>query len=278
MAKVKGLLFGGSPVAPALCPSPITRLPQELVELVISYFTHHTRTLLACSMTCYSWYIAAVPHLHHTLTTRSPMVSYDGGKSHWPRPLRNSYNLGLLPFVKRFRIRTCIDPFTPKKLEGCTLHYFSALTNLQELGIDELQISTFMPNVQRYFGHSMPTLRSLLLREPRGSSRQILYFIGLFSNLQDLEISYTSPKEEREGMSGTNLVPLSVPPLCGRLILKNFTKERLVKDMITFFGGLHFRYMDLFRVKCVPLLLGACADTLEGLRLYPTDPYGEESF
>ena len=79
-------------------------------------------------------------------------------------------------------------------------------------------------------------------------------------------------------MSGTNLVPLSVPPLCGRLILKNFTKERLVKDMITFFGGLHFRYMDLFRVKCVPLLLGACADTLEGLRLYPTDPYGEESF
>jgi len=51
-----------------------------------------------------------------------------------------------------------------------------------------------------------------------------------------------------------------------------------VKDMITFFGGLRFRYVDLFRVKCVPLLLGACADTLEGLRLYPTDPYGEESF
>ena len=34
--------------------------------------------------------------------------------------------------------------------------------------------------------------------------------------------------------------------------------------------------MDLFRVKCVRLLLGACAGTLEWLRLYPTDPYGEE--
>ena len=48
-----------------------------------------------------------------------------------------------------------------------------------------------------------------------------------------------------------------------------------MKDMITFFGGLRFRYLDLFGVKCVRLLLGACADTLEGLRLYPTDPYGE---
>ena len=51
-----------------------------------------------------------------------------------------------------------------------------------------------------------------------------------------------------------------------------------MKDMITFFGGLRFRYMALFRVKCVRLLLHACADTLEGLRLYPTDPYGEEVY
>ena len=72
-----------------------------------------------------------------------------------------------------------------------------------------------------------------------------------------------------------DLVPLSVPPLCGRLTLFRVTKEKLVKDMITFFGGFRFRYMDLFDVKGVRLLLGACADTLEGLRLYPMNPYGE---
>ena len=77
-------------------------------------------------------------------------------------------------------------------------------------------------------------------------------------------------------MAGADLVPLSVPPLCGRLTLKCFTDEDLVKDMITSFGGLRFRYMDIFQVKCVRLLLGACADTLEWLRPYPTDPYGEE--
>ena len=33
--------------------------------------------------------------------------------------------------------------------------------------------------------------------------------------------------------------------------------------------------MDLFRVKCVRLLLDTCAETVETLRLYPTDSYGE---
>jgi len=36
--------------------------------------------------------------------------------------------------------------------------------------------------------------------------------------------------------------------------------------------------MDLFRVKCVRLVLGLCVETLEVLRLYPTDPYGENFF
>lgn len=49
-----------------------------------------------------------------------------------------------------------------------------------------------------------------------------------------------------------------------------------MEDMITLFSGLRFRHMDLFEVKCTQLLLGACADTLETLRLYPTDSYGEE--
>ena len=51
-----------------------------------------------------------------------------------------------------------------------------------------------------------------------------------------------------------------------------------MKEMITLFGGLRFRYMDLFRVKFVRLLLDACAETLERLRLYPSDPYSEDFF
>jgi hypothetical protein len=232
-------------------------------------------------MTCYSWYIAAVPHLHYSLTTDNE-VTYPWDKDYWwPRPLRKSYKLGLLPLVRRFRIRLDSQPsiglnFNAKLLGRSTLRYFSALTNLQELGIDDLQIPSFMPKIQRYFGHFAPTLRFLALREPRGSCRQILYFIGLFPNLQDLKLCYFYPRTEVESAADSTLIPLSVPPLCGRLILTSFTREELMKDMIALFGGLHFRYMDLFRVTCVRLLLDACAETLETLRVYPTDPYSED--
>jgi len=255
------------------------RLPQELVEMIISYFIYDTRTLLACSTTCRSWYFAAVVHLHHSLTSGencSPSAWGNARKYWWPHPLQNSYELGLLPFVKRFRFRLQSYPYSKFTLDDLTLRYFSALTHLQELGIDYLQVPDFMPNIQQFFGHFAPTLRFLALKEPGGSSRQILYFIGLFPNLQDLKICYRIPTEIQESMTDAELVPLSIPPLRGRLTLTCFTRGRLMDDMVVLFGGLRFRYMDLFRVNCVRLLLGACAETLETLRLYPTDFSGEE--
>ena len=194
--------------------SPIAILPQELVEVIIAYFIYDTCSLLACSMTCYSWYIAAVPHLHHTLTTDDNLYLNDG-KHPWPKSLQKSHKLGLLPLVKRFRIRLRNNPygshyikFSPKRLGRCTLRYFSALTNLQELGIDYLQVSSFMPTIQRCFGHLSPTLQFLALKEPNGSCRQILYFIGLFPNLQDLKLHYTLPMNEQESTADATLVPL----------------------------------------------------------------------
>jgi hypothetical protein len=280
-AKIKPPRGETSADAPTVHPSPISNLPQELVERIISYFIHDKHTLIACSTTCYSWYIAAVPHLHHTLTTDNhPLRDKWTEECVWPKPLRNSYKLGLLPLVKRLRIRLedrRFSKFTPKQLGWRTLSYFSALTNLQELGIDNLQVSKFTPNLKRYFRHISPTLRFLALKEPEGSCRQILYFIGFFPNLQDLKLHYPIPRDERESATDARLVPLSVPPLPrGRLTLTCFTRENIVKEVISLFGGLRFRQMDLFGVNCVRLLLSACAETLETLRLYPTDLYREE--
>ena len=277
-AAVKRCLLGGILETPTSQSSPITRLPQELVGAIVSYFIYDTRTLLACSMTCYSLYIAAVPHLHHSLTTDDWTAAKEDRRLQWPIPLRKSYDLGLLPLVKRFRIRLKYDTavFAPDRLCRHTLRHFSALTNLQELGIDHLQVSSFMPNIQQCFGHFAPTLRFLALKEPAGSPRQILYFIGLFPNLQDLKLFYSLPRKEQESATDADLVPLSVPPLGGRLTLACIAGEMLIKDMIAFFGGLRFHSMDLFKVKCVRLLLDTCAETLETLRLYPTDPYGED--
>ena len=242
-------------------------------------------SLLACSLTCYSWYIAAVPHLHHTLTTDREYRDYvEPGmkllKRYWPEPLKRSYELGLLPLVKQFRIRLRHGgdtTFTPAWLNQRTLRYFSALTNLQELGIDYLDVSGFMPTIRQCFGHLSPTLRFLALKGPKGSCRQVLYFIGLFPNLQDLKLRnlYHEREEEEKDMADATLIPPSIPPLQGRLTLIYFKKENLVRGMITLFGRPRFRQLDLFEVGCAQLLLGACTETLETLRLYPTDGYGE---
>jgi len=261
------------------CTSPITRIPRELVEAVISYFIYDTPTLLACSMTCYSWYIATVPLLHRSLTTDQSYFTRRDPKRRWPRPLRESYKLGLLPLVKSLRIRGGGSPsadFTSWRFRISALRYFPAFTNLRELGIDRLRVSSSMKNLRQCFGRFAPTLQFLALSEPKGSCREILYLIGLFPNLQDLKLCYPFPVEEQETTADVALVPLSVPPLHGRLTLTCFTRKKLIQDMIAFFGGLRFRRMDLFRANCVRLLLDTCAETLETLRLYPTDPYGED--
>ena len=261
-------------------PSPVAKLPQELVDEIISYFFDDKRTLLACSLTCCPWYIATLPYLHHSLTTDDDSIIQKDGKHWWPEPLKKVHELNLHPFVKRLRIRMRRrnPSFTPERLEGYNMGYFYSLKNLRELGIDDLQVDKFMPYPQRFFGHLSPTLQFLALRRPRGSSRQIVCFIGLFPHLQDLKLHYTVLENEEETLTDTTLVPLCSPPLRGRLTLTMFTREQIVKDMITLFGGLRFHQMDLFGVKCLPLLLEECSGTLETLRLYPNDPYGEVCF
>ena len=194
------------------------------------------------------------------------------------------HRLGLLPLVKKFHVckRSLyrIDIFSPKRLDYSTLRYFLALTNVQELGIDHLDIPSFMPKIQKYFGHFLPTVRSLSLRAPNGSARQIVYFIGLFERLQDLKLLHDDtfpPMEYPELADDQTLIPSFAPPLRGRLTMTSFTRVGILKDMIALFGGIRFRHMDLFDVDGAWLLLGACAQTLETLRLYPSDPCKEPS-
>ena len=52
----------------------------------------------------------------------------------------------------------------------------------------------------------------------------------------------------------------------------------LLKDMIHLFGGVRFRHIVLFKVTETQFLLSACAETLETLQLYPTDPRGKRYY
>ena len=262
-------------------PSPATRLPHEILEMIIVHLIYDTHSLLACSLTCYSWYIVTAPHLHHTLISPTN-YRWEKTKIPWPKPLPYMYRLGLLPLVKRFQIRKrsycCIDIFSPKCFNRRTLRYFLALTNVQELGIDYLDISGFMPRIRQYFGHFLPTVRSLSLRAPKGSARQIIYFIALFEHLEDLKLLHDdlNPRLKWEPADDQTLIPSFAPPLRGQLTMTSFKRVRILEDMVVLFGGIRFRHMDLSNVRGTRFLLCACAKTLETLRLYPTDPRGEE--
>ena len=265
---------GASPETPTTRPSPTTKLPQEIIEAIIAFLANDTRSLRACCLTCYSWYIAAVPHLHSNLLISE---HFFGRRFRWPNPIRHMHALGLLPFVRTFWFGTAAtggDIFSPKQFNHRTLRQFSALANVQKLMIDHLDIPSFMPRVQQHFGHFLPTLRELYLRKPKGSRRQILYFIGMFKHLEDLELRQLLDVQEELAGDLTPAPPF-VPPLRGRLRLWYFRRADFLETMIDLFGGIRFRRMDLFGVDGVPLLLGACAKTLETLLLYPRDPHSE---
>ena len=246
--------------------------------MIIAHLAYDTQSLRSCSLTCQSLYIAAVPHLHHTLYTTKSLVGES--KFAWPNPLQHMHRLGLLPFVRTLFIRVdgLVDTFSSAQLNNRTLRQFSALTNVRRLMIYHLDIPSFMPRIRRYFGHFSPTVRGLYLVAPKGSRRQIIYFIGLFEHLQDLEILGSGSRSQDEPADDLTLTPLFIPPLRGRLKLSTFRRVDLLKDMIDLFGGIRFQTLDLYNVDGVSLLLDACAKTLTTFQLYPLDPRGRQLY
>jgi hypothetical protein len=264
---------GGAP--PGTCttrPSLAMRLPQEIVETIVAHLIYNSHSLRSCSLTCYSWYIAAVPHLYPTLIAA---VGYRYPRLRWPNPVLHMHRLGLLPFVKTVRICSTLQYFSPKRFNRSTLHQFSALTNVQHLEIGNLDIPSFMPRIQRYFGPFLPTVQTLRLGNPKGSNRQIIFFIGLFQHLEDLRLIST---RERKGEpeEDPTLVPRFAPPLQGQLVAWDCTKAGLFQGMVHSFGEIRFTAMNLFNVDETSFLLRSCAQTLRTLHLHPTDRHGEQ--
>ena len=239
--------------------------------MIIDYLIYNLPALCSCSLTCYSWYMAAISHLHATFSINdiSPQQKYK-----WPNSIRRMHRLGLLPLVKIVSIKWSYPTvFSPMRFNCCTLRHFLTLTNVQILEIRDLDIPSFMPRIRRYFAPFLPTLCSLHLRAPKGSNRQIIFFIGLFQHLENLSLFYESPGGNPE--EDLTLIPPFTPPLRGRLISWSWTTAGLFRDMFHLFGGMNFKTLNLFNASETRFLLRACAKTLQVLRLHPNDPLSE---
>jgi hypothetical protein len=146
--------------------------------MIITHTARDLNTLKAFSSTCRSWYIAAAPHLHHTLTLRDDMLSTTHSEL---KPLSKLHHLGLVPLVKEIRVDQWHERwFVPQEFSRRDLRYFSAFANVGTLIFRSLDISHFIPGIECYFCHFSPTLRSIALFKPCCTPRQLSNFLSLF--------------------------------------------------------------------------------------------------
>ena len=261
-------LLGSTPRNTGFAHGSTCRLPYEIIAMIIAHLTHDHQTLKSFSLTCRSWYTAAVPHVHHTLILREMINGMPPLE-----PLPKLHELGLIPLVKDIWVRRADNWFTPRAFSPSDLRYFSAFTNVQSLSIYKFNIHHFIPGFEHYFQQFSPTLRSITLFHPFcNNPQQLSYFLTLFPNLDDIDIQLSFPPYAPA--PNTELIPFSAPKFGGRLNLCDFWPTETWTYLIAACGGLRFRHIALRKAgNCAPILLGACSKTLETLRLYlPDDP------
>ena len=259
----KAELFSNAPRETT--PESTCRVPYEVVEMIIAHLTHDIDALKACSLTCRSWNIVAIPHIQHTLILGRGITP--GGL----KPLPRLHALGFMPLVKEIRVEQWGSVgtwFMPRAFGLNGLRYFSAFANVHTLKIQNFEIRHFIPGIERYFVH-FSALRSITLYDPCGTPRQLTHFLSLFPNLDDVKILRICAPVSHTTVPDGELIPVSEPKLQGRLTLYDFSLVGVWTRMIASYGGLRFRHMDLRgSASCVPTLLEACANTLETLQLY----------
>lgn len=244
------------------------RVPVEILEMVIAHLIYDTPSLKACAATCLAWYGVATPHLHHTLTLRQ---WHSEAECRDLNPLAVLHKRGLLSHVKELRFRSGFSrsPWVvPKYFDSWGSHYLSALVNLQHLAISGMDFSKFASGTEKYFGHSSPTLRSIALINPTGSPQQLVDFLALFPNLDNIKVVYYHATPETRRTPGTPRAPIQ-GPLRGKLALTGFAAGELLERMISTFRGMGFISLSLDDVLGAQPLLDVCAETLQTLRLNP---------
>jgi len=236
--------------------------------MIIANLICDTSSLKACATTCFAWYNAAAPHLHHTLVLRHchPEPAHEG-----LNPLSALAELGLLPLVKKVQFRSYVfnNPWVaPRFFSNQSLHHWSALVGIQDLTVEDLDFSMFETGVEKYSTHLSPTLRSLALTRPRCHPRQLLDLLRLFPKLDDIKLVNCEFSDEEDPTPGDPHTPIA-GSFRGKLTISSLLTEGVLGDFITASGGVRFVSMDLHDVLEMQLLLETCAETLESLRIYP---------
>ena len=244
-------------------------LPDDIVYEIFSLLD--LRTLKSCSLTGKALSYLVKPFIHRTLH----LTRWNCG--HWSEFLQGLPILGKRGLLQHTRHILIVHPYGRLYAWGFDLHiqHLRTLTNLRSLKARGLDIPSFIPKVEGYFGAFFGTLQSLELESPVGDHKQILYFACQFPNLRDLKITNIGSDPNSVYNGGHHFDIKTSPPFDGTLDLQwdvNLESERgsmgphlILSDLIALPSGCNFQTLKLS--ECVggnlQLLVDACAPTLE---------------
>lgn len=232
------------------------RLPQEIVDSIVDHISDDRKTLLACTQLSRAWCIAARIHLHWTFT-----VSHSAGL----KAVDDLEIMGTIHLVRKMVV-------SPKQgqmgflLPHKALIRLNAFNHLQELVLTCYDIGELVLGLHENCDTLKSTVRTLTLQYPSGSTKRIVWFISLFSNLENLAVHDSMYMVNTEDPQ----VPVTEsPPLKGWLNLKTIWKgSEFICDLASMQHGMRFRTVELCGSAGVQGVINGCGRTMERLIWY----------
>ena len=237
------------------------RLPQEIVDYILDYVSEDRPTLLACTHLSRAWCIGARAHLYRTFTV-SDSMGFDA--------INDLQSMGTIHLVRKMAVAPRMfqtDLIVPKITTR-----LNAFTHLQDLDIRYLNVGELLTRLPRHCDVLKSTVRTLTLRYPRGSTKQILSFVRLFPSLENLSVDNI----EQESAPDAVIPDLkSSPPLTGRLTLTGILDQEFMSGLASLQKGLRFSTLDLQFCGEAQEVIDGCAETMRRFICSPSDFRGK---
>ena len=288
-------LLDANPVIKPLPPLPRPASPQPMImydkglpnlpdDIICEIFTLlDMEALKSCSLSGKALSCSSKPFIHRTLYLVTPPSGVYPMKPKAPGPWKAFEGLqilserGLLQHTRHISISLPRNPLFPHDLQP-HIHHLRTIANLRSLKTRVLDVPSFIPKMEEYFGTFLGTLQSLELEIPRGDHKQILYFVSQFPNLRDLTIKGLQDYSHSMRNGGPHFDIKTSPPLDGTLDLQlnmnpgstwsdstRMGPQLFLDDLITLPSGLKPRILKIsgYNGNNLQLLVDACAPSLQ---------------
>jgi hypothetical protein len=242
-------------------------LPQELVDEILTYLEDDFSSLMSCSKSCKALFCSARPFIYRTFClTRDTTDTYRSGSLNRGTfdTLRLAERAQILQYTTKLFIRLG-DKFVPENLQP-HLRYFYVMRGITSLTIHRLDVASFLPALDKWFGHIIPTLRSLTLIDAKAPAEDVFHLVLRFPLLQDLYLTEFSQPDYRLPRSYIPPELTISPPLNGTLkLLGTYSSNNFIRSLVSAPGGIHFRSVEVEDVGMIwfQALIDACSKTVE---------------